>query len=150
MNGQAVDWMALAQRLQREMTRLVHEETGRRYGDDLYVEALRRAFGARQVRDCPYESVDCSTGLTTVAESDYIRDSHTIIDRLNAERAREEAKAAREEVRRVYREARRDIAQDLRGWCNERTVPARLRREGVLLAADRIDPNPQDLPGRAD
>ncbi len=132
------DWIALARRLRREIATLTHDPEW--YGDDFYAEALRRALRAEKAPHCPYESVDRATGLMTVANADHNRDSHTIIDRLNAGRAHEEAKAARDEVRRVYREARRDIAQALRDWCNERTVPAKLRREGVLLAADRICP----------
>jgi hypothetical protein len=140
MTTSNVDWAALAQRLQHEMGALVHGDEEKRYGDDFYAEALRRTFRAQRLDRLAYETVDASTGLMTVAEADHLRDSHTIIDRLNAERAREEVKAVREEIRRVYAEARRDIAQGLREWCNERTVPARLRREGVLLAVDRIDP----------
>ncbi len=43
-------------------------------------------------------------------------------------------------LRRDLAEARRQHAAEIRDRCNDRTVPARLRREGVLLAADWLDP----------
>jgi hypothetical protein len=49
----------------------------------------------------------------------------------------------RAEVRRVRRDAARDLVKYLRGWVNERRIPARLRREGFLMAADQIDPDIQ-------
>jgi hypothetical protein len=136
------DWSALAQRLQREMANLTHHDAVKRYGDDFYAEALRRTFGAREPHGhIPYATISTATGLTTVAESDWTRESHTVVDRLNAEDARRQAKEARAEAQRVMRDAARDLAKYLRGRCNERRVPARLRREGVLLAADWIDPD---------
>lgn len=142
----SVDWLRLAHQLQAEIAKLIHGENQPQLsGDEFYAEALRRAmsFSPNNVegqRQLPYGTVGFP-GLTTQDEADYLRDSHTIIDRLNAERAREEVAAMRIEVRRVYRDAARDLAKYVRDGCNERTVTAKLRREGVMLAADWIDPD---------
>jgi hypothetical protein len=148
----SIDWLKLAARLQDEQSKMVHHEGAQPYGNEFYAEALRRAFGYQRQdgtdgRDLPYDTVSPSTGLTTVAEADHLRESHTIVDRLNSERANEEVKRMHAEVRRVYREARRDLAKELRTWCNERSVPSRFRREGVLLAADRLNPAAAVWPG---
>lgn len=146
MTHQPVNWDALAQQLQRHMTDMVHHDTDRRYGDEFYAEALRRTFGysandgSDGRRVLPYDTVNRTTGLTTVAEADWTRDSHTVVDRLARESAETQIKEMRAEVRRVYRESAADLAALIRGRCNERSVPSRLRREGVLLAADWIDP----------
>lgn len=145
----AVGWATLARRLQSEMSRLVHHDPAGQqlHGDEFYAEALRRAFGYRTNdgadggRTLPYDTVDEGTGLTTLAYSDYLRESCTILDRLNAEAAKKEAKEAHDEARRVLRDSARDLAKLIRECTNERTVPAKFRREGVLLAADWIDPD---------
>jgi hypothetical protein len=144
--GIGIDWLRLANRLQVEITNLIHGENQPQLsGDAFYAEALRRAlmFSSNDVegqRQLPYGTVRFP-GLTTQDEADYLRDSHTIIDRLNAERAREKVAAMRIELKRVYRDAARDLAKYVRDGCNERTVTAKLRREGVMLAADWIDPD---------
>jgi hypothetical protein len=143
---QEIDWAGLAQRFQETTTRMIHHEDGSpRYGNNFYAEALRRTFGYQPAgappRELPYPVVNPSTGLTTTAAADHIRDGHTVLDRLaraDAERQRDEA---REEAHRVLRDAARDLAKLIRGCTNERTVPSRYRREGVLLAADWIDPD---------
>lgn len=137
-----IDWVKLARRLQEAQAQLVHHEDGfRRYGDEFYAEALRRAFGYKEPHGhVKHETVSESTGLMTTAYANHLIESNTIMSRLNAESAQREAKAAREETRRVYREAGRDLARLIRDRCNERTVPSRFRREGVLTAADWIDP----------
>ena len=141
----ALDWTKLASRLNEIRAAMIHHEQASLYGDEFEAEALRRLFGFQPANPpdsphIPYETVSPSTGLTTIAQADHNRDSHTVIDRLNREAAERERDAARAETRRVMTEARRDIAEALRNWCNERTVPSRFRREGVLLAASRIDP----------
>lgn len=140
----APDWTRLADDFALNSARVLEE--GLR-GPDVYVEALRRTFGAREPGDdghrFPYPTVQRHTGLVTVAEADHERDACTIMDRLNAERLTAELRAAREETRRVYREARQDLAKAIRERVNDRTVPAKLRREGVLLAAEWLWPEAQ-------
>jgi hypothetical protein len=131
-----VDWDGIASRLQHHMNQMVHVEGWS--GPDFYAEALRRAFGYQQ-RD-PYDYVQQGSGLTTQQYADYVREGHTIVDRTNLQTAERQIRELRGEVTRVYRDAGADIAQMLRDRCNERTVPSRYRREGVLWAADMIDP----------
>lgn len=143
----AIDWLALARRLQDIQAQMIHHEDVQRYGDEFYAEALRRTLGfsandgTDRGRVLPYETLNPSTGLTTLAEADHLRDSHTIIDRHRAEAAKKEAQEAREETRRVLRDAARDLAKLIRDWTNNRTVPSVYRREGALMAADWIDPD---------
>jgi len=145
-----VDWHALADRLQTATADMVHHDTGpQRYGSDFYAEALRRVFEAHPAhepggRDLPYDRVSTQTGMITTAEHTWLLDSHTIHNRLALESADATIRELRAEIRRVYAEARQDIAAALREWCNERSVPSRFRREGVLLAAQRLDPRPAD------
>jgi hypothetical protein len=141
-----IDWLQLAKRLQSEVVKLVHGEgQPQLYGDEFYAEALRRALGfssndTEGQRKLPYETISFP-GLTTQGQADHLREGCTVIDRLNAERAKEQVAEMRAEVRRVYRDAARDLAKHIRAGCNERTVTAKLRREGVMLAANWIDPD---------
>ncbi len=145
---QPIDWTALAVRLREESAKLIHNDNGPAlYGDDFYAEALRRVFGydtntdpAR--RQLPYDSVNANTGLTTIAQAQHELQGHVVLDRLGRERAEAEVTELRAEIKRVYAEARKDIARDLREWCNERRIPAKLRREGFLMAANLINPQP--------
>jgi hypothetical protein len=142
-----VDWTALANDLQTHMTTLAHHEAGW-YGTELYAEALRRTFGydARDGggRKLPYDTVAASTGLTTAAEADYVRDSHTIVDRAGRETAEKALAEARAQFLAGMREAGQRLADHIRDRCDERRVPMRLRREGAMLAADWIDPRVPD------
>lgn len=138
-----VDWDAIARNLVRERSQMTHDMPD----VDFYAELLRRTLGYRPAGEqCdggqprPYEQLRLGRGLTTQAEADYTRDSHTIVDRLNRERAEQQVMEMRAEVSRVYREAAKDLAAMIRNRCNDRTVPSRFRREGVAWAADIIDP----------
>lgn len=136
-----IDWIKLAEQMSRIQADMIHQEHSDLCGAEFYAEALRRTFGFQPPHGhVKHETVNGSTGLTTVAYSDYLRDSHTIIDRLNREKAEKQIEEVRAEIQRVYLEARIDVAKAIRGRCNERSVPAKLRREGVLMAADWIDP----------
>jgi len=75
----------------------------------------------------PYGHPRSSFDLVTEAEATYLRDGHTIVDRMNRETAEKKVEEMRAEVRRVCREARKDIAELLRSRCNDRTVPSRYR-----------------------
>lgn len=136
-----IDWEKLASKYQDHMAHMIHHEDTQLHGNAFYAEALRRTFGFRPPHDhIKHETVSESTGLTTVAYSDHLREAHTIIDRMNREEAEKKVTEMRAEVRRVYREARADVANHIRERCNDRRVPSRFRREGVLLAADWVDP----------
>lgn len=137
-----VDWSELARRFQQAMMELVHLDPQPRYGDELYAEALRRALGWQEQGPGghpPYETVRFP-GLLTEGEHEHVVHSHTVVDRLNAERVTRENKEIRERYRVETTRIRAELAQALRASTNERTVPSRYRREGVLLAADWLDP----------
>lgn len=151
----AIDWTRIADRLQNIRRVMAYEENYR--GDNFEAEAMRRCFGYvaadssgpdGRAREVPYERLQHGQGLTTDAEAKYVRDGHTVIDRLNRERAEQQVKEMRAEVARVYLEARKDVAAAIRSRCNEYSVPSKYRREGVELAADWIDPGvPKDRYG---
>jgi hypothetical protein len=146
-----IDWLRLARQLMAEQTTSTYYPThpdGSLDRAEFLAEALRRTFGFSANdgtdgrRELPYETLGRHvTGLTTVAAADYLRESHTIIDRLNTRAAKEEAAAARAETRRVLEESARDLAKYIRGWANHRVVPSRYRREGVLIASAWLDPD---------
>jgi hypothetical protein len=94
---------------------------------DLYTRVLREILENRR------------SGFVSDREHMNNLNGHTVIDRLNAEAAEKRADEARSEADRVSEEAAADLAKGLRAWCNERTVPSRLRREGVELAAARME-----------
>ena len=145
----AIDWLKLAERMQRIQADMIHHKQTDLHGSEFYAEALRRTLGFQPPHDhVQHETVASSTGLTTIAYADHLREGCTVIDRLDREAAEKQVAEMRAEVTRVYREARADAADHIRQRCNERSVPARYRREGVLLAADWIDPRvPKDRYG---
>ncbi|MFE9690652.1 hypothetical protein [Micromonospora sp. NPDC005806] len=122
------DWVALGRRLQNIQNTLVHHEKTPRYGDDYYAEALRRLL------------TDSRCGWMSTAEHQWLLDLHTQVDRRNAQEANRRAREARARYAAASRKIRAELAGWLRRVTNERTVPARYRREGVLLAADWLDP----------
>lgn len=162
MTASPIDFVALAKRMHEERVKMIHHEGTGLHGWEFDAEVLRRALGYSANdgtdgrRQVPYETVRRSTGLITDAEHRHLLDGHTIIDRLNREAAEKRAEEARAEARATIREAAQRIADHIRGRCNERAVPAKFRREGVLLAADWVDPRvPKDrygnlLPAKAD
>lgn len=156
MDSKPIDWDDIAAELGRIRAKMVHDEGYR--APDFEAEALRRLFGYRAANDSgpdgrqrplPYEHINSRFGLITQADADHLRESCTIVDRMNREKAEEQVKEMRAEVRRVYREAAADLAAMIRNRCNDRTVPSRYRREGVQWAADLIDPAvPKDRYGK--
>lgn len=140
-NPVPVDWMKIGQRFQEAMVHYTHHAEVTLYGDEFYAAVAKRALGGQQSERLTYETVSRSLGLVSVAESDWRLSGHTVMDRLRAERAEGQVKEMRAELRRVRRDAARDLVRYLRGWVNERRIPARLRREGFLMAADQIDPD---------
>ena len=151
----SVDWGRIADRLKQVMNTMLHEE-GRYHDATFHADALRRTFDYRGAgepglsgRKLPYERLGSGSGLVTEAEATYLRDSHTISDRMGCEAAEKKIEEVQAELRRVYREAGKDLADMLRERCNERTVPSRYRRDGVAWAANMIDPSvPKDRYGR--
>lgn len=142
-----INWMTLAERLHNMRMHMAHHEDTGLSGLAFEAEALRRTFrfsandGSDGRRPLPYETISAATGLMSIAEADHLRNMHTAVDRANRQEAEQDAVKARAETRRVLIDAARDLAGYLRQRCNDRTVPSRYRREGVLLAADWIDPD---------
>lgn len=122
------DWVALGRRLQNIQNTLVHHESTPRYGVDYYAEALRRLL------------TDPGCGWISSVEHQWLLDLHTQVDRRNAQEANRRAREARARYATASRKIRAALAGWLRRVTNERTVPARYRREGVLLVADWLDP----------
>ncbi|MGK5741506.1 hypothetical protein [Micromonospora sp. URMC 103] len=142
----ATDWVALGRRLQEIQNTLIHREQIPRYGDEYYAEALRRLL------------TDSRSGWMPTAEHDRLVDLHTQVDRRNLREANRRAREARARYVTASRKIRGELAGWLRRVTNDRTVPSRYRREGVLLAADWLDPataaspypNPQPSTGTPD
>lgn len=147
-NPKPVDWRAIGRRFADATVYYLHHAGVMLYGDDFYAAVARRALDGEQQARLPYETVGLGLGLITEAEAAHMTESHTVLSRLRAERAEEQVREMRAEVARVRRDAARDLVAHLREWVNERTVPSRYRREGVLLAAEEIDPDtPRDRYG---
>lgn len=146
MTTSAVDWNRIADRLQESMRVMVHEENWS--GPDFYAEALRRAFDYQSTDEHGRDHVRHGNGLITASYAKHVYDNGAL-ERMQLESANEQVKEARAEVARVYRESAKDLAAFLRARCNERSVPSRYRREGVIWAADMIDPSvPKDQYGQ--
>ncbi len=122
------DWVALGRRLQDIQNHMIHREPTHRYGDEYYAEALRRLL------------TDSRSGWLPTAEHDRLVDMHTYMDRRNAQEANRRAREARARYATASHRIQAELAAWLRRVTNERTVPSRYRREGVLLAADWLDP----------
>ncbi|MGS2618062.1 hypothetical protein ACVCAH_26585 [Micromonospora sp. LZ34] len=122
------DWVALGRRLQDIQNQMIHGGETHRYGDDYYAEALRRLL------------TDSRSGWISIAEHQWLIDLHTHVDRRNLREANRRAREARARYATAGAKIRAEVAGWLREVTNDRTVPARYRREGVLLAADWIDP----------
>ncbi|MGW3607812.1 hypothetical protein [Micromonospora sp. NPDC005161] len=126
--GDRTDWLALGRRLQDIQNQMIHGGQTHRYGDDYYGEALRQLL------------TDSRSGWISTAEHQWLIDLHTGVDRRNLQAANRQAREARSRYAVAGRKLRAELAGWLREVTNERSVPARYRREGVLLAADWIDP----------
>lgn len=145
-----VNWPALGRKLSEIMNDLVHRDTVQRYGDDFYGEALRRLVKSGELtvtergrtREIPADNPDRKHGYALRLETygvdwlaSEVRMLHGQI--ASAEQGKRDAWA---ETRRVLANTASELAKWLRERTNERTVPAKFRREGVLLAADWLDP----------
>lgn len=142
-----VDWDRIARRLGEVKAHMIHHEERQLYGTAFEAEALRRTFGYVPVGEHGYDHLRTGCGLTTDAYAEHLYSGNALVDRLNLERAEAKVKEMRAEVRRVYAEARKDIANYLRDWCNERTVPSRYRREGVQQVINLLDPPTREVNG---
>lgn len=122
------DYEALSRRFSKVLNGIVHQPERTWHTEvDLYARVLREVFGTS------------GSGFVSNREHMHNLNGNAVIDRLNAEAAERRANAARSEADRVTEESAADLAEGLRLWCNERTVPSRLRREGVELAAARLE-----------
>jgi len=124
-----IDWVRVARRLADIRARMIHHDDNQLGGDDFDAEALQRLFASIG-----------ELGLLTQADHDRVVANREGILRLNLDAANRDLREARAETRRVLDEVAANLAGQIRERCNNRSVPARYRREGVLLAADWIDP----------
>jgi hypothetical protein len=123
-------WAELGRRFQEVQDGLIHGEGEPvRSGDDFYGEALRRLL------------TPDNSGWMTQADHDRLIQVHHVFNGSAAETARRQAREARARYAVSGRKMRAELADWLReAGSNERVVPSRYRRDGVLLAADWIDP----------
>lgn len=140
-NPTPVDWNEIGNRLSDAIVHFTHHAEVTLHGNEFYAAAAKRALGGQQQERLSYETVSTQLGLTTVAEADWTRSGHTVMDRIRREQAEAQVAEMRIEVRRIRHDAARDLVKYLREWCNERRIPAKTRREGFLMAADQIDPD---------
>lgn len=132
----APDWTALGAELPRIEARMIHDENTELYGAGFYAEALRRLFDG--------------TAFTVCRRGDFVPyDEHMRTLEINRRQDRangERAEAALRELRGRYQadlaRERADLGRKLRNTAE--TVTSRLRREGVLLVADWLDPRPRE------
>ncbi|WP_428962979.1 hypothetical protein [Micromonospora fluostatini] len=122
------DWAALGRRLQDIRAHLIYEGGLHRYDDGHHAEALRRLLTSP------------NSGWISLAEHERLLDLRTGADRRNLHEANRRAREARARYVATSRAVRAELARWLRRVTNDRTVPSRYRREGVLLAADWLDP----------
>lgn len=134
----SVDWDQIADRLGAVMAQMLHHDGQQLYGNAFYAEALRRTFSYEPAGEDQRsrDRLGRGFGLQTEAYAKHLYDS-SALDRMQREKAEEQVKGMRAEVRRVYAEARKDVAEYLREKCNERTVPSRYRREGVMTTTEQ-------------
>lgn len=133
-----VDFIRLAKRYNAALTALIHDEPDQRSGDDLIAEALRRALDGRHLRRHP--DPYGQTIVTLVPETEVAARIELAIWSANAERDRAAQRTA--EILDEYHHHRasltRALADELDASSTERTVPAKLRREGIRMAANGL------------
>lgn len=122
------DYQALGERYTQITARLIHApERVWTTGSDLNARVLQELLTSR------------SSGFRTDREHVHNLNSHSVVDRMNAEAAEERAQAARVEADQIRAELAARYADALREWCNDRTVSGTYRREGVELAAQWLE-----------
>ncbi|WBB78576.1 hypothetical protein O7606_20460 [Micromonospora sp. WMMD882] len=129
-DGEDTNWSALGRRFQEIQATMIHGDGEPALGGDaFYGEALRRLLTRGD------------SGWITRAAHDQLIQAHHVFSGSALEIARRQARQARAR----YAVSARGIRAELAAWLreagsNERVVSSRYRRDGVLLAADWIDP----------
>ncbi|WP_229705714.1 hypothetical protein [Micromonospora sonchi] len=129
-DGEDTNWSTLGRRFQEIQATMIHGDGEAALGgDDFYGEALRRLLTRGD------------SGWITRAAHDRFIQAHHVFSGSAVETARRQARQARTR----YAVSARGIRAELAAWLreagsNERVVSSRYRRDGVLLAADWIDP----------
>jgi hypothetical protein len=126
MPDEPFDWAAAGRTFIEMEARLVREASDL-HGAEFYAEALRRLWAR------------IGHGWVPQAEMMRILDMNRAVDRASGERAQATLAHFTAEYERKMADSAHQYAAALRARCNERTVTSRLRREGVLLAADWLD-----------
>lgn len=125
----ATDWAGLAGEMAAIRARLVHEQQSPLHGVAFEAEALRQLLDSHMGRQW----------LSTRAETTSLVEAHTVVDRMRAESAEQDAQRARRQARETAARHRGDTAAWIRHAVNPRTVPSRYRREGALMVAEWLD-----------
>lgn len=122
------DFDLLADRFQQVLTEHIHQPGGMTLrGNDLYAEALRRTL------------LSGGSGFIPSRDAMNTLNAHTVVDKMNVASLEKRNRELWQANVRLQATAARDCASMLRGWLNQVRVPSRLRREGVLIAADLLD-----------
>jgi hypothetical protein len=123
-----IDWADAGRQLGAIMAGMMHGEGTDLHGAEFYGEALRRLFAR--------------IGHQWVTEAHMMRvlAMNRAQDRANGEAAQATLRHYTGEYERKLADAAGVLAGAIRARCDERTVPSRYRREGVLLAADWLAP----------
>lgn len=131
----ALDWTALACKLGR-LQLAMRDEGCELQAEAFLGESLRRLLEGT------------GSGFVTWDEHMHVLDVNRYVDRANGEQAQRQLRHERQEYERKLAGARGVLATAIRARCNERTVPSRYRREGVLLAAEWLDGRKDSSDGR--
>lgn len=127
----AVDWLALGRKLGEIESGMIHGDNSDLHGDEFRAEALRRLLENRP-------------GWITLEEHYRVLDLNRRQDRANGEAAKATLARLSAEYERKMRDSAREYAEAIRYRATESEVPSRYRREGVLLAAEWLDPRKGD------
>jgi len=95
-------------------------------GEEFYRAVMERTIGQSDV----HIGVDV----------DRLLRMHTGADKDENTRLREQLHQERVKYNKLVADGFRRAGQALRSWCNERSVPSKYRREGVMEAANLLDP----------
>lgn len=134
MTTDGIDWADAGAKLNDIQARMFHEEHSDLTGAAFTGESLRRLFERIGHNWVPLD------------EHTRVLEANRSVDRANGEQAQKTLKHWTAEYERKMADSARLYAEAIRAWATEHRIPSRYRREGVLLAADWLDPDhkPED------
>ena len=118
------DWSDLARKFSAIQADMIHREQSELRGDQFWAEALRRLLGGYEPRAAepePAERLHAGCWAALASSERTLREQY-------------------DKFTTALGDARGTCASAIRARCNEVAVPSKYRREGVLLAAEWLDP----------